>query len=325
MSLFSAVVIVVVSFALPLLGQSPVTAQLTANTPMVVTRTDSSGTTAAAQPAGPLTQDGAIALPNAQVDLAWTVPTPGDARCRFESDAYPYDFSTTQVHLDCTLRLYGTNVRGHLQIDMHNGGDFPAHLEVDVFDDGVVDVDSNQLQWSSWPPLLVNFHRPLTLTGSVAVRIRMQGTTIAPVGHSIEVRFLPWANGTEDLGSSCPSNLVGYIGEQDFDDYFLAALPGEGAEALRFVADGYGPLATFVVSLQSARLPVGAIGLGVGCDDLLAVPLLDGPGIQLEPGRWALPVPPLPAGLEFFVQHVSLGNWGSAPRFGVTNVVRYQT
>ncbi|MBL9079515.1 MAG: hypothetical protein JNL08_18575 [Planctomycetes bacterium] len=321
----AAVVWFVVLLAVSVRAQTGVIAQLTANTPMVVTRTDTTGTTAAAQPAGPLLQNGSIALPTAQVDLEWTVPTPGDARCRFHSEAYPYGFSTTQVFLDCTLGLVGTNVRGHLQIDMDNFGDFPAHLEVDVFDDGVVEVDSNEFQWLSWPPLLVNLHMPLVLTGSVPVRIRMQGWTLAPVGHSIEVRFLPWASGTEDLGSSCAANLVGYIGNQDSHDYFLAALPGVGAEALRFVADGYGPLATFVVSLQSARLPVGAIGLGLGCDDLLAVPLLDGPGLQLESGRWALPVPPLPAGLEFFVQHVSLGNWGSSPRFGVTNVVRYQT
>ncbi len=313
------------SLVVPLDAQTPVTAQLTANAPIVVLWAAPTGTLTATQAAGPLQQDGSVALPAAQVDLEWTVPTPGDARCRFRSDAFPSGFTTTQVFLDGTLWLTGANVRGHLQIDMSNGGDFPAQLEVDVFDDGVVEVDSNDLQGSSWPPLLVNLHMPLVLTGSVPVRIRMQGSTIAPVGHSIEVRFLPWGAGTDDLGSSCASNLVGYIGGQDWHDYFLAALPGIGAEALRFVADGYGPLATFVVSLQPTRLPVGWIGLGVGCDDLLAVPLLDGPGIQLEAGRWALPVPPLPAGLTFFVQHVSLGSWGSAPRFGVTNVVRYQT
>lgn len=53
--------------------------------------------------------------------------------------------------------------------------------------------------------------------------------------------------------------------------------------------------------------------------------LLDGPGIDLGNGQWALPVPPLPAGLDVHFQHASMGSWNGQVRFGLTNVVRYQT
>lgn len=317
-------VFVSASLALPSTAQSSVGAALVANTPIVVTHTDPSGTTTAAQPAGSLLQPGSVALPAAQIQVDWTPPTTNDPSCRFDYSSWPVDFTLTDVNLDCTLWLWGPGVHGHVQIDMTNAGDFPGHLRVDVYDDGVVEADTLSLPyfWS----FAANLHVPVVLGATcVPIRIRMHGATVAPEWRSIAVRFVPWGTATADLGSSCSPNLVGQINHQDVHDYYLAALPGTGGDVLRLEADGYGTVHTFVVALTQARLPVGTIGLGLGCDDLLAAPVLDGPGIDLGNGRWALSVPPLPAGLNVHFQNASMGTWGGQIRFGLTNVVRYQT
>ncbi len=319
--------VVAFSFLLsPLPAQTAVTALLVANTSIVVTLIDGSSTVTASQPAGALLQVGSVEIPTDVIRVHWTPPTASDPSCRFDYYSFPLGYhASTDVDLDCTLWLSGTNTNGHVQLDMLNAGDFPGHLIVDVLDDGVIEADSYALQWS-YAPFTASLHAPVVVNGApVPIRIRMQGMTLAPEWRSIQVRFVPWAAGTEDIGSSCTPNLIGYLGSQDVQDYYLAALPGMGGEALRFAAEGYGTLATFVVSLGPTRLPRGTIGLGPWCDDLLAVPLLDGPGISLGGGQWILPVPPLPGGLQFYVQHVSLGSWSGYVRFGITNVVRYQT
>lgn len=322
-----SLVVAAASLAVPALAQTGVTAVLVANAPIVVSWTDAGNTITASQPPGALLQTGSVEIPNpGLIQVSWTPPTATDAACRLHYFSNPYP-GATDVSLDCTLWLSSPNAHGHVQIDMLNAGDFPGYLTVDVMDDGVIEATS-ALQAGSWPAFTANLNASIVLTGTpVPVRMRMTGLNLALELRTIEVRFVPWATGTEDLGSSCTPNRVFpyHWGPNVQEDYFLAALPGTGSEALRFVADGYGTLETFVVSLGSMRLYPGTIGLGFGCDDLLAAPLLDGPGISLGSGRWALPVPPLPGGLEFFVQHVSLGASGGIIIFGVTNVVRYQT
>ncbi|MFT4515187.1 MAG: hypothetical protein ACI89X_000266 [Planctomycetota bacterium] len=103
-------------------------------------------------------------------------------------------------------------------------------------------------------------------------------------------------------------------------DYTLVIEPNSAASA-------YGPsgLSAFVVSDQSTRLAPGMIGLESDCDDVLMNVQATAPGIVLpaiNPQEYTLAIPPMPAGLTFYLQHVSLGTipGGSPLFFGATTM-----
>lgn len=221
----------------------------------------------------------------------------------------------SQTVFDCTLELAHVDAMGHLSIDLLSQGDFPATSTVDVFDDGVVDA---ALPTSGSANSITDVHvaLPLSLVPT-RVRIRLTASVPAPIFHHVEVRWQPWVPSAQDLGSACGPNPL-HPGTHE--NYFLAALPGTGGNAVDFVAHGWGA-GVFLVALHPRRLPTGTFGFPYGCDDLLAAPVLTAPGTLLAPGQWSLPVPPLPPGLQFFVQHVSQGT----SHLGATNLIAYGT
>ncbi|MBL9079528.1 MAG: hypothetical protein JNL08_18640 [Planctomycetes bacterium] len=310
----------VVAASIASLAAQDVRTSLVANTPFVVSATVPSGTYSASGPAGPIPANGTLTLPAPEPyagAIGWTT-SPTGRRWRFWNNMYATYPIPSVAFLDTTLWLSAPPTRGHLRIELFSTGDFPGNPTVDVFDDGTVDAVLSTMG-SSWD-MAVDVHVPLHLTAApIPVRIRLFASVPAPLYMHADIAWEPWHPSAKDFGSACTPNRI--YPAHSLEDYFLAALPGTGGNAVDFVADGRGTLATFVVATDPTRLAPGLLGLGYGCDDLLLAPLLDTPGNPLGAGRWQLSVPTLPTGLLFYVQHVSLG-----PGYlGATNLVAYRT
>lgn len=317
--------------------QAPLHAELIANTPMTVgwqwigpPPVPSGSTT---YPAGLLPRTGRIdaASGSTNLYLRWNAPVGQSLRAWIgvtHNSGSPV--ATTTSSGDWTYVVSGpTGTVGHVHIDLHSSSDWtsPSNIEVDVHDDG--SIEANTAHSTSSPYVSGAWDIPVTLDATpLRVRIRHSASGTIPQGFGVSAEFVPWAAGARDLGSSCPINEVGWL--QIFPDvrrfYFLSLLPANGTSPLRFAATGFGTLATFVVSDRDVRLPVGSIGLGLGCDDLLAFPIATDAGIATGDGEWQLPLPPLSPGTQLYVQHVSLGAApGGAPiRFGISNLVVYR-
>lgn len=317
--------------------QVPLHAELIANTPMVVGWQLSgpppapSGSTT--HPAGPLPRTGRIdaATGTTNVYMQWQAPAGrslrGSLNITHNSGA---PAATTTSSGDWALVVTGpAGTVGHVHIDLHSVSDFtsPGNIQVDVNDDGSIEANTAHSTFS--PYMHGVWDVPVTLgTTPLRVRIRHGAGGTIPQGFGVSAEFVPWAAGATNLGSSCAINEVGWLAAfpDERRSYFLSLLPANATQPARFAATGYGTLATFVCSDRDVRLPIGSIGFGSGCDDLLAFPVLTDAGVTAGDG-WELPLPPLPPGIHLFLQHVSLGAASGGPpvRFGVTNLVVYRT
>jgi hypothetical protein len=318
--------------------QVPLRAELIANTPMVVgwqlSGPPPAPSGSATHAAGPLHHTGRIEAVTGSnnVYMQWQAPAGRSLRGRLNithNTSLPP--ATTTSSGDWTLVVTGpAGTVGHVHIDLHSASDFtsPGNFQVDVHDDGSIEANTAHPTFS--PYMHGVWDVPVVL-GSAPLRVRIlhgAGGNI-PQGFGVSAEFVPWAEGATNLGSSCAVNEVGWI--QAFPaerrSYFLSLLPANATRPARFAATGYGTLATFVCSDRDVRLPVGSIGLGSGCDDLLALPVLTDPGVTTGFGEWELPLPPLPPGIHLFLQHVSLGAASGGPplRFGISNLVVYRT
>ena len=311
-----------------------VTATLVANAPLSASYIAAGVQSIATAPAGPLTTSASVEAPGtaAVSKLWWIVPSSIFPGCTLRSNQMNWNSQLCSCSADLTLTLSAaTPTHGHLLVYMICAGDFvgPGQMTVDVNDDGTLEADSLNSPIS--PSLVREWDLPIGLgTAPLAIRIRHQVSTPVFHGYLLTVEFVPWSPRATDLGSTCGVSEVGWYPTQSFpvnEQYFLAAHvapSGDGKDLL--VARGFDTFGLFVFSDTPARLPVGSIGIPMGCDDLLAAPLALIDGINTAPGEWELLVPPVPIGKRLYVQHVSVGTttWGPPLRFGVTNLVQLQ-
>lgn len=315
------------------------TAQLTANQPMQL-----SFSGIQSHPAGALSSSGSISNSIAlgttlTATLAWAVPTANNLSCTITTTLdtgslggswWPATFTS-----DTTLSISGPAGRwGSVEIEVAYT-DSPRP-NVDVGDDGSIETTFGPIYGSISSGILNRrWSVPVQLTQApLPIRIvHPSHQRTSSFYQRIDVRFVPWSANATDLGTGCSDNYTGWIiGENDNNNYALSVRPGSGGAAALLHAEGHGPLQAFVLASQPARLPVGTIPLGIGCDDLLTNVITTAPGMPPFPNverEWTLAIPPLPPGLTFYLQHVSFDpiQTQSAPNrfFGTTNAVRYQT
>ncbi|MEZ6036174.1 MAG: hypothetical protein R3F29_01750 [Planctomycetota bacterium] len=309
-------------------------ATLTANQPIEATLT-----TTSSHPAGPLTTSGTVSSTispyNIVATALWQPPTPTNLSCTLretlDTGSLPGSWWPATFQIDATLEITGpTGAWGTIVVTADRyGTQWPT---VDVGNDGTNDTSPAGFYGGVGPGAQrYEWSIPVQLGAApLPVRILMPTAALLSPGFLFtEVRFVPWSPNATDLGSGCTPNHVGWIvGQNSAHDYSMAVLPGSGAAAATLHARGYGQLQVFAVDLQSARLPVGTIPFGNGCDDLLLGASVTAPGVPTpfsDDDEWTLDVPVLPPGLTFYLQHVSLGGQGNPIYFGATNVVRYQT
>lgn len=297
------------------------------------------------RPAGPLTANGSVSDSSSFAPITatttWTVPTATTLGCRIQSSFPSTAFGPTFPYqgffdTDLTLTINGP-VGQWGEVVVSFGCYYDERATVDIGADGSIECSSNS---GGIPSFHGNMFRewriPVQMTGApLPIRIvdtHDTTTTGTATISDLVVEFVPWVPAATNLGSLCGQSSTGWIGTFSSQyPYGLGMHAGTGGAAAMAVARGYGPLAAFVVSAQPTRLPIGTIGLGSGCDDLLANVLLTTSGQLSNPTPWSylwsLPVPPLPPGLTLYLQHVSMGVdpafWQLY--FGITNLVEYRT
>lgn len=317
----------------PLVAQSVVSASLVANIPSMVFWQLMPGTGGStSSPAGPLTVDGNIQITggSATSGLSWTAPSPTFCGCGLSS-SQGAGYGSRGCAADWTVSFTGAvGTRGHIRLRMICAGDLvnAGDLRIDIHADGTFEADAMYAPGASGPSTDRERYIPVVLGSTpLPVRILHDVNTMVAQGYHLVIEFVQWSPHAIDLGSSCGVSEVGWITTvfpPQQREYFLAAtsVPGSGKD--RLIASGHGSTSWFVVSDERRRLPVGALGTQMGCDDVLATALVLTPGVATGSGRWELTFPPLPPGIRLFVQHASLGTAGSAPfvRFGVSNLVQ---
>ncbi|MCR9246036.1 MAG: hypothetical protein NXI31_13475 [bacterium] len=323
------------AFLAPAITAQTWSAALQANQPLEI---DFNGLQS--HPAGPLTSGGQISqtvnlFGSFRARTNWVVPTANDLGCNvtialetgtYGSSPFPATFQT-----DTTLQVSGpVGGWGTVEVDIvHYGGTWPI---VDIGADGSNDAELGSFYGGVGPGSLSrSWSIPVQLT-QPQLPIKILHSSIprhSETYQSVSVRFVPWSSSAIDLGSSCPENHTGWIiGENDGYDYGLTVRPGTGSAAAVLHARGWGQLQGFVLGSAAPRLPIGTLALGHGCDDLLTNVIVTVPGTPSNSwasSEWTIDVPPMPPGLTFYLQHVSLGSVAGTTYFGATNVARYQT
>ncbi|MCU0862807.1 MAG: hypothetical protein MUC36_03355 [Planctomycetes bacterium] len=306
-------------------------------------------TAANTRPAGPITANGSVAdsastaTGTVTATTSWTVPTATALGCTINSSFPTPIFGTLGFFpyygffdTDVTLTIDGPAGRwGNVVVSF--GVYRNERATVDIGFDGSIECDSTSGGTLSFHGGLSREWRvPVQLTGSpLPIRIldtHDTTTTGLPTLSELVVTFVPWVDNSTNLGSTCGQSSTGWIGFTATQyQYALGLHGGSAGAAATAVARGYGPFATFVIGTQAARLPIGSIGLGFGCDDLMSNVLVTTSGQLSTPTPrsflWSLPIPPLPPGLTLFLQHVSMGT-DPIPfqlHFGITNLVEYRT
>ena len=299
----------------------------------------------ASQPSGPLnTSVSLLRTVNAggvtlSANLDCVPPTAANPACsittQFDTGFLSASLVPAYFRADTTLWISGPSGRwGSIEVELlASDGPWPT---VDVGDDGTNEAAPGQFYGalsSAYQTRIWSI--PVQLTSApLPVRIVFPTTwRISTFLQRLDVRFVPWSASAADLGTGCPENHTGWVLGSNADfPYALSVRPGSGGAAAQLHARGHGPLQAFVVASQPARLPIGTIPFGIGCDDLLTSVITTAAGVQVSPFQdheWTLDVPPLPPGLTFYLQHVSLspvfGFHAPQGYFGVSNAVRYQT
>ena len=291
-------------------------------------------------PAGPLTSSGQISrtvnlFGSFRASTTWTVPTAQDLGCNvtiaLETGGVGNSFLGAIFQSDTTLQVNGpVGAWGTVEIDIvHYGGTWPI---VDIGANGSNDAVLGAHYGGVGPGSLSrSWSIPVQLT-QPQLPIKILHSSIprhSETYQGVTVRFVPWLPNATNLGSSCPENHTGWIiGDNQGYDYGLTVRPGTGSAAAVLHARGWGQLQGFVLGSAAPRLPVGTLALGHGCDDLLTNVIVTVPGTPTpswSSSEWTIDVPPMPPGLTFYLQHVSLGSVGGTTYFGATNVARYQT
>ncbi|MCB9876226.1 MAG: hypothetical protein H6835_01380 [Planctomycetes bacterium] len=329
------------------LAQGPLTAQLVANDATTAQWIDPATGAVGAQmstPPGPTTgtavQVGYGGNPSfARYQCSLAPAGDGFAFSASSSCSYPLGSIVGQIHADLTLTIAG-NGAAFAGIDalLWHGGDYPGPtaMLVDVGDDGVVDLTSD---WSVGPGY--RQHRLWYwdfADGDLVIRVRSDQASFGGWqvhGLSLDVR--PWAPGTSPV--SAGSTTIPYIPinvtDPESSNYALVAEPpAQPQHAMDLRATGMGHYGYFLVSDVGATLPLllpapwnvpsPALSNVLAFAGGAVTATVPYPPNAPTPREWVLPVPPLPPGLTFYVQHASANQY-YAFWFGTTNVVRIDT
>ncbi|MFO1076317.1 MAG: hypothetical protein U1E73_01165 [Planctomycetota bacterium] len=244
----------------------------------------------------------------------------------------PYP-QVTLTTADLLLQISGPqSATGSIEFRVTDAGDTPdpTGFRIDVGNDGTVEVDTRQ---PFAPTTFVDRRAAYAwdfANGPLFVRVtHHSGGYVAPQLFTLQVSFRSWVAGMRSSGDDCGAVGSVPVTSGYESHYHLAALPSLSPNhAMVLRATGVGPFASFLVSLQPHTAVYGIPGfLTPPCDLLAPVEFLVAGGVSsVVPGtpfavEWIAPVPHLPPGLDFYVQHASMNvGW-----LGMTNRVHVRT
>lgn len=206
----------------------------------------------------------------------------------------------------------------------------PSGFAVDLDADGSAEVTMFHTMLNS------RHHATLPLDGDLRViRIRSDNAPASPQRYDLELRVRPWLPAGSAAAPDCGgrSMLQSVYGPVFVTNHQLALLPTDAPGALgRLVAHGLGAFQLFLVGQAPAMVPWTPPLPFSGTCPMLADPsfVLPGTALATWPGwfgtyavdiGWQVVVPPLPPGLELYVQSLS-ANAVPPASFGLSNVVR---
>ncbi|MFO1076316.1 MAG: hypothetical protein U1E73_01160 [Planctomycetota bacterium] len=266
--------------------------------------------------------------------IAPQVPQPGMLfDWSFHSSSWVPATAVTTTFADLLLTVTGPqNATGSLDLRVDASGDSPSQFafRVDIGNDGSFEFDSRDSQAATTSLDRRASYAWDFANGPLLVRVLHQGNGAAmPQGFGLQTGFRPWAAGTTSTGDDCGALGIAPFGGTGFEThYHLAALPPFASnQSMVLRASGIGPFAAFLVSMQPNTVTYGLPGFTPPCDALANIALVELGGVsQVLSGtsfriEWILPVPVLPPGLDFWVQHASMQlGW-----LGFSNRVRVQT
>ncbi len=218
-----------------------------------------------------------------------------------------------------------------LRMSITASGDCGGQFRVDVGDDG-----SNEVSYS-WGSTFEKTRNLVIPVGTTPLPVRIYQYTCGaqPTGQSVNLVVEQWdATATQDQ-VGC-GGLFGSAGWQAIEcDHTLMFVDDPAPGALGVLrAGGFGQFHSFVVASTAPTAPLQLPAPFTQICPTLANVLLLAPGAQSGMlGRqilWELPVPTLPVGLTFFVQHACAAVWQlpqmwALTRFDTSNVVRIDT
>jgi hypothetical protein len=325
----------------PFASAQGIAASLVANDAITATLFDPSTNTTIAQqsqPAGPLwsanLQVGSYAVCScslAQLGSTWQFLASSQAIVP------PNPVQQGITHADLLLTLTGTGTIA-LDLSLAHLGDQsdPTVMRIDVGNDGSVEVNSGPIG-SPW------HHRLWTwdfAQGSLPIRVRTDQVSYGGAQrYDVNLRVLPWAAGASPAAPGCPFVATIRDGQgwaAESTNYQLAALPSTAPQQFATLrAFGLGQFGLFLVAVQPAIAvvpipapfyPSSSVPLLVNAIFMQAGTVTANVGIvtPVIPRTWEVPVPLLPPGLTFWVQHTS-ATLVYPQQVGTTNVIRFDT
>ena len=256
--------------------------------------------------------------------------------------AQPFGSSPNETHADLTLWLLGPSNRTiGLDLDLRQGGDNNAEgLLVDVGDDGTIEYDTMCPFTCHDPTNHRGFHWSFS-NGPLPIRVRADDSPIwAFRGFSLDLRVRPWIAEASPEADGCAG--IAWHGHQSLLASSNAHLSVEASSqpnelgVLR--ALGFGNFGAFLVSAAPGTTSLTLPSPFLSICDVLAFTFADSPGtvsatmqlVAMPPREWTLPIPTLPPGLTFYLQHASVEPTTTFPLhvppwFGTSNVIRLDT